>query len=466
MGACNSSSAQSPSGSGAGEGRVSFHEDVKPLAIDKPQRSSSSIDENRDLGKAFWEYREAKLAALATSVFCVFVFTAFAHNVLLGSFWCPFSQCPQNFESISTDDHHLTQQLAISGLCLFFDVFVITYHITHAVHPKYVVTKLRKRVITAHIISGALQTVLGPTIWFMHRFFAEDLRTTVTVLSRFLVVWGFAVHTPTAIFMMRTPFGAVRILMPAFIFVIAMYCYVLGEVWTAPYKLLERAIIEWWIMTHIYVLNRVTFSILTNLNVLAQSRYSVSILLGAAVCMPASMGSTCPAFLFVAIVIFNVVFLLTMDPSSHAPDGEIYSAGGEGITAKVKKHFVKPEGLVRIKTLKQLRQSKDFTEEDLSAYVFKKLHADDSETMSLVEIGRLLVAWGLPSYVSEEVLRERDVNGDGRIGKREFYENFRDVWQFAAAIVLTEAENGTIRRRSLVGGDDVPAPRLTNLGLA
>jgi len=394
--------------------------------------------EYTDLGQAFWEYRSAKIASFACALYVTAVMTIFAHNVVMGSFICPLSRCPENDARPASTRTVVGQQRHMALIFVCMDAFVITFHLTHAVHPKYIITRFRRRVMGLHLVSGTLQCILGPTAWALRVFSSYEQLTTVLVKG--IVVWCFIAHFTTAIFLARTPFGAVRVLLPAFIFVIGMYAYTLGELYNSTYLTIEENLLQWFIMTHIYVMNRVTFSVLTKLNILAEVRYTVSILLGAAVCAPASMGIMSVAFLYGAIIVFNITFFAVKEPGVHDPDKpRFYSAGGETTQAQVVSHFVHPEGVVFARSMRELGGD-TLTSKQMAALVFNRLDRDQSGKVELKEIIRLLVSWGLPSYVGIEVFQERDVNGDGVISMEEFHDNFADVWYFAATIVLGQAE--------------------------
>jgi len=399
--------------------------------------SVQSSTAGMDLGQAFWEYRSAKIATFVTCVYVIAVMTLFSHSVTSGTFFCPLSRCEKHFEyHPSTETLHRTL-LGMSALFVFFDIFVIAFHFTHAVHPKYIVTRFRRWVMMSHVISGGVQCVLGPVAWVMLKF--GNAPQATDFLIKGIVVWCFLIHFTTAMFLARTPFGAVRVMMPAFIYVIAMYGYTLGELLEAPDYQLEGRLLQWFVMMHIYVMNRITFALLTKLNVLADVRYTISILLGTAVCAPASMGVASVAFLYGAIVIFNLAFF-AFHEKNHDPDTPInFSAGGGANQASLKNHFVQPEGLVFAKSLRSLGAD-HLTSHEVAALVFDKLDHDRSGYIDLEDLVRLLVSWGLPSYVGRQVIDERDSDGDGKIGRTEFHDHFADVWHFAATVVLGNVE--------------------------
>jgi hypothetical protein len=64
-------------------------------------------------------------------------------------------------------------------------------------------------------------------------------------------------------------------MLPAFIFVIGMYCYTLANLLMAPYyEKIEVPLLAWWLMTHIYVMNRIIFAVLARFSLLVESRYA------------------------------------------------------------------------------------------------------------------------------------------------------------------------------------------------
>ncbi|KAG8462241.1 hypothetical protein KFE25_012061 [Diacronema lutheri] len=409
-----------------------------PLAGDGPASDAeaakkASSQDDVSVGQCFWESRACRLSTLATMVYCVFIFTAFAHNPTLGSFWCPFSQCEMNQKQHSTHEHINSQMLVFAAVCFFFDIFILTFHATHPVHPKYIITSFRRRVIYTHIVSGIVQVLLGPIIWFI--YVQYDMPWTTELLVKILVIWCSLFHVTTACFLARTPFGAVRVMLPAFVIVVAMYCYTLGELWNNNYADLEAPLLHWWLMMHIYVFNRIVFTILANLNLLANVRYTLSILLGTAVCTPPSLGMSMMIFVLGAIIVFNLVYLATHEKEEELKTAKVVSAGADSISTKIPEHFVTPEGAVFAKSLTELGAA-HLTDREISGMVFRKLDADNSGVIEIVDLARLLVSWGLPSWAAKDMMAERDDDKSGTIDEDEFFRNFADVWQFAATVVL------------------------------
>lgn len=171
----------------------------------------------------------------------------------------------------------------------------------------------------------------------------------------------------------------------------------------------------------------------------------MSILLGTALCGPPSLGAEILFFVMGAIIVFNVAFVTTMEDAYavHADDKgmKFISSGGSYVSARVKQQFVSAEGAVYTAELKALKNAQGtLTKQDVARLVFNKLDRDGTGELELAEVGRLLVLWGLPSYEAKKVLLERDTNGDGVIDLKEFTDNFEDVWEFAATIVLGQVE--------------------------
>jgi hypothetical protein len=174
-------------------------------------------------------------------------------------------------------------------------------------------------------------------------------------------------------------------------------------------------------------------------------RYTLAILLGTALCGPPSLGGAILFFLMGAIVVFNVAFVSTMEDAYAVHEGDkglhFISSGGSYVAARVKQQFVSAEGAVYTAELKALKNARGtLTKQDVARLVFNKLDRDGTGKLELAEIGRLLVLWGLPSYEAKTVLLERDTNKDGVVDLQEFTDNFEDVWEFAATIVLGQIE--------------------------
>lgn len=181
--------------------------------------------------------------------------------------------------------------------------------------------------------------------------------------------------------------------------------------------------------------NRIVFTILANLNLLANVRYTLSILLGTAVCTPPSLGMSMMIFVLGAIIVFNLVYLATHEKEEELKTAKVVSAGADSISTKIPEHFVTPEGAVFAKSLTELGAA-HLTDREISGMVFRKLDADNSGVIEIVDLARLLVSWGLPSWAAKDMMAERDDDKSGTIDEDEFFRNFADVWQFAATVVL------------------------------
>jgi hypothetical protein len=226
------------------------------------------------LGQAVWESHGCKWATLWTALYTIATFVCFVHSPVIGSYWCPFSRCAAAEEALLAETHRELniESEILGGACLFFDVFVIWYHLNNPVHPKFLVSRTRKAVIFTHIISGSVQCIVGPVLLAL--WLAGVSPAAVMWLKAALVVWCGLFHVTTASFLARTPFGEVRVMLPAFIFVIGMYCYTLANLLVATYENMEVPLLAWWLMTHIYVMNRIIFAVLARFSLLVESRYA------------------------------------------------------------------------------------------------------------------------------------------------------------------------------------------------
>lgn len=264
-------------------------------------------------------------------------------------------------------------------------------------------------------------------------------------VCRAVALLGLFCHVPTALYLLTSAFGAVRIMIPGFLHFTVVYVYALCRLLFCIEERLLHEFVSYWLVLHVYVINRVIFAFLTKFNVLASARYTLSILLGLAVALPAAQGWAAVPLLILAIVIFNVSFSLFMDSSQASEDA--YSAGGFMTRAVVKRHFVTPEGVVVAPAMQlpidgrapelQSGTLSPLREKDRAMIVFEKLDEAGSGKISLRELGDLLVSWGLPRSEAEFTMQEHDRNADGQLNFEEFYRNLRPIWEFAARIVLS-----------------------------
>lgn len=297
---------------------------------------------------------------------------------------------------------------------------------------------MRRRVMRLHIFSGSIQCAVGPAVYFAA---VSGFDSQAQAGAACIACWGLLVHTPTALYLLTSAFGTVRIMLPGFLHATGMYVYTLWRLVACAPDRLEQELLSYWLVFHVYAFNRVVFGIVTMFNILAGTRYTISILLGLAICIPPAQGLAGMFLLVGAIVVFNIAFLACMAESDGATN-EKFSAGGSTSAALVKPHFVDPEGCVVAPQLKTL-EGKSYRSEDLARITFDHLDSDQSGYIGMQEIGHLLVSWGLPVAEAEAVVIENDANGDGRIDFDEFLVKLRPVWEFGARVVLSKA-TGTI----------------------
>jgi len=163
---------------------------------------------------AFIQQRGATTAVAATAVFAVLVQTLFAHSVDVGTIWCPVGHCAA-MRGVPGADELLWQRRILSAICLLLDVFVLLVHWWIPVHPKFVVVPRRRRCIQLHLVSGTLQCFAGPVFYALHSGGAPDAARWVCVG---IAAVGFCLHIPSALYLLRSAFGAVRLTMPIFLF--------------------------------------------------------------------------------------------------------------------------------------------------------------------------------------------------------------------------------------------------------
>jgi len=240
-----------------------------------------------------------------------------------------------------------------------------------------------------------------------------------------------------------TAFGAVRIMIPGFLHACVTYGYTLVRLATCRDEQIMEKLLSWWLLLHVYVFNRIVFGILTKFNMMAKERYTVAILVGLAVCMPPSLGQMSMLFLLGSILTFNLVYLVAMDSSEESTD-DIFSAGGSANHSFVKRSTVMPEGTFGAR-VPPPQPATDFdriyqlyselgVENVCARYAFDTLDIDKNGYLDMEDLADLLVGWGLPASESADLMKELDINGDGKLEYEEFEKNLTPVWKFVANI--------------------------------
>jgi len=415
---------------------------VTPLAS-----RGGELRTNDTESRAFIQLRGARTACVVAAAFSILVHALLAHGVVVGSFWCPLSLCAEmRDEPAALTDSLRWQRRVLAAICLMLDFGVIATHWLMPVHPKFVVVKSRRRVMRAHLLSGSLQCLGGPAFYAALYGGGPAAARAVCVA---LAAVGFGLHVPGALYLLTSAFGAVRIMIPGFLYATSAYAYSLGKLLTATDARLEHDFLSYWLVLHVYAMNRLVFALLTRFNLLASARYTLSILLGLAIAMPAALGWASFAFCVCAIVVFNLAFLAAADEASRATQ-DVYSASGFSNAALLPRHFVTPEGLVVAPALAAAERS--LSPRERARLVFDKLDTSGDGAISKAELGELLVSWGLPRSDAAACLAEVDGDRSGAIGFDEFFGRLAPVWEFACAVVSSNASVEARLARLLLSG--------------
>lgn len=67
--------------------------------------------------------------------------------------------------------------------------------------------------------------------------------------------------------------------------------------------------------------------------------------------------------------------------------------------------------------------------------VFETIDSDNSGSLSMAEIGLMLMSWGVPPSDVRLVMDEFDKDGSGDLSFEEFFKNFKIVYHFAFACI-------------------------------
>jgi len=139
---------------------------------------------------------------------------------------------------------------------------------------------------------------------------------------------------------------------------------------------------------------------------------------------------------------------------------DVYSASGFSNAALLPRHFVTPEGLVVAPALAAAERS--LSPRERARLVFDKLDTSGDGAISKAELGELLVSWGLPRSDAAACLAEVDGDRSGAIGFDEFFHQLAPVWEFACAVVSSNASvEARLARLLLSGGGAAPSHRGT-----
>jgi len=284
----------------------------------------------------FMEKQGASVSLCVLLAYYLCGFLLFAHDPVSGSYWCPLFDCEQMNR---TNSELLTQSRYFALFCAVLDIGVLGYFAVAPPHPKFVMLRKRRIGIYVHVLAGSAQVVLGIVAYILYKIGYESACGVIWWIITAIV---FVFHLPTASSQAINAFGEVRLMIPAYFFMVFSMAYVtIRVVKSGP---TEETMMYWWAVLHVYAFNRLIFSILSYLNILANVRYTLSILIGAGMCLPLGLGPQAINFLFGGVLVFNVAYLTLMSDEDRLHGaGSIRVAGGK---AKVKKAFVIEEGML------------------------------------------------------------------------------------------------------------------------
>eukprot|EP01111_Echinosteliopsis_oligospora_P010327 TRINITY_DN3188_c0_g1_i2.p1 TRINITY_DN3188_c0_g1~~TRINITY_DN3188_c0_g1_i2.p1 ORF type:complete len:514 (-),score=77.12 TRINITY_DN3188_c0_g1_i2:31-1536(-) len=393
---------------------------------------------------------------------------------------------------------YITQMLLAAAASVFFDIFVVYFHLANPPHPKFVMVTKRKISIYTHLFSGITEIVSG-----IVAFTVAD--QTIQRTAAIALALASITHSLTAYYQTGVVFGAKGIMTPGYIYAITIHITFAFRLAFQPSSTLFLIIT--FLMLHIYVWCRFFVFFFRVFSAFNGYHYTVAITLSGALLFPYALGPIGNyAFLLIAgeYCILEAIFsekrgkdlarklfaeheryaLLTEDSiqawkeqlaqsSAGNPDEKMakevfdsYDRDGTGklgvnelqdmlktlgdkrtVTKLLEMADVDNNGTISFEEFyrfiwnagnhhlpKRSASAQPTSERDQAKVVFDMLDSDKSGFVDVVELEMLLTQWGMPEGEADAYMATQV--DKKQISFESFYKNLKPLWSFAVGQVF------------------------------
>jgi hypothetical protein len=313
----------------------------------------------------------------------------------------------------NSDSKHL---VFIAALSLIADYFVLTWHLTTPVHPKFCLTVWRKVSLGVHILSGSIEIFCMATAFFSPQPIEWEL---VACFAAFLG------HIPTAIYQWRNVFGVKVLMIPCYFNAIGLHFYTAFMMFLQPHNN-SVGLLHFWLALHIYVWVRMSYYFLHVIGVFKGSEYSNAILLSGLLICPSLLGPSGNFIILFGVLVYRFLvqpFLDSLDLGWWVSSQDEFTR--ESMIADPERKMLAMTNIVKA-ALPSRSQVEILDSKALSLEVFRILDTDNSRYLHAEEIAAFMTKVGKDPKQAKEFAASIDKDRSGAVSAAEFY---RYVWR-------------------------------------
>lgn len=208
---------------------------------------------------------------------------------------------------VPSDDLPMTSQaLLVAWASTLCNVLVLYYHYTRPAHPKFLMLRSRRSILSWHIVSGSVQLV--SLLW---AYGTGQPGPTIVAAATALLL-----HVPTFLYQTPIVFGAKAVMTPSYWFVIALHAFCAVRLLLDPSS--EALVLQTYLALNTYMWCRVFSVLFQRFGLFRDSLYTVSIFIPGFVTFPAVIGPVAPLVLIGFILLYVGSYHLLYRPDDEA----------------------------------------------------------------------------------------------------------------------------------------------------
>jgi hypothetical protein len=210
-------------------------------------------------------------------------------------------------ERESAFDLEVTQIIILAFCSLFWDIFVIYYHMANPPHPKFRLRPSRRLSIYVHVFAGLAEIVASVVSFAIYSGDVTKGTSNNRTLVVYIHVFCSLTHAITAAYQTPQVFGMKVIMVPAYSIVVFWKAVCAVRMGMDPNSL--WILMQLFFTHHIYVWTRAFHVIFEEMDVFQEHTYSISILFAGMVLGPVALGPAANVAVISVISLFGLLRL-------------------------------------------------------------------------------------------------------------------------------------------------------------
>jgi len=332
-------------------------------------------------------------------------------------------------------------ELGMAVLSALFNIYVFVYHAVAGPHPKHLLTRAKTVSITFHGLSG-MANVLLPIISFFLDYKGDVYDSCVHTLVALDVI-----HTLTAYYQVSGLFGMRFVMRPSYVAVITMK-FAASVYWAFDTTDFGRLKMYYFLIS-IYGWVRLYYGLFSLIRIFTSHLYSVSVILAGLTCFPLAIGPW-----FNVVLLFLCVFYkAAYEWREHQfRSGEMTKSEMEIFVDETREkhrhmHLSRPlmQSAMRwigYMSLTHGNNPRNYSDQEKAMVVFDMVDENGDGSISFVELTKLHRAFGQQTKdartVLDNVKKKRREHASDAVNFKEFFNEFRDLWEWVFDEILWE----------------------------